>query len=295
VVSISAIASTLSVDIGTIASMWPIVGTEAVATGALTRGSLRWNYTAVHPNVYLPNNARRDLYINTVAAWLWTGRKGIVAGQAAAALHGVQWIEDTVPIELIGTRGRRQDGVVIRDERIGDDEVCKIGELPVTSPTRTALDLARRLPRDAAVAHLDALAAVTGLTATDVVPLEERYRATRGIRAAHAAISLMDGGSRSPRQTSLRLFLIDAGLPRPRTDIRLSDDLWEATIGMGWEVPMVGVDCEDDRSGLNAVQDIACQELFQRLGWFYIRAHSQHTPTFTLHRVRTALRQRGWP
>jgi len=61
--------------------MWPVVGTEAVATGALTRGSLRWNYTAVYPNVYLPNNARRDLYINTVSAWLWTGRKGIVAGR----------------------------------------------------------------------------------------------------------------------------------------------------------------------------------------------------------------------
>lgn len=294
VVSNSPQASRLSVVIGTIASMWPIVGTEAVATGALTRGALRWRYTAVHPNIYLPKDARRDLFTNTVAAWLWTGRKGIVAGRAAAALHGVQWIEDTVPIELIARHGRRQPGVVVRDEQIGDDEVCEVGELLVTTPARTGLDLARHLPRDAAVAHLDALGAVTGLAATDIASLEERHRATPGIRAARAAVSLMDGGSRSPRETSLRLLLIDAGLPRPRTDIRLSDDLWEATIGMGWDGPMVGVDCEEDRSGLNAVQDIACQELFQRLGWFHIRAHPQQSPTFILHRVRAALRQRGW-
>jgi hypothetical protein len=118
VVSNSPQASRLSVVIGTIASMWPIVGTEAVATGALTRGALRWRYTVVHPNIYLPKDARRDLFTNTVAAWLWTGRKGIVAGRAAAALHGVQWIEDTVPIELIARHGRRQPGVVVRDEQI---------------------------------------------------------------------------------------------------------------------------------------------------------------------------------
>ena len=147
VVSNSPQASRLSVVIGTIASMWPIVGTEAVATGALTRGALRWRYTAVHPNIYLPKDARRDLFTNTVAAWLWTGRKGIVAGRAAAALHGVQWIEDTVPIELIARHGRRQPGVVVRDEQIGDDEVCEVGELLVTTPARTALDLARHLPR----------------------------------------------------------------------------------------------------------------------------------------------------
>jgi hypothetical protein len=275
--------------------MWPIVGTEAIAAGALTRGALRWHYTAVHPNIYLLNDARTDLYMRTVAAWLWTRRTGIVAGQAAAALYGVPWIQDTAPIELIAKHGRRQPGVVVREERIGDDEVHMIGELPVTSAARTAFDLARRLARDEAVAHLDAVAAVTGISAFDIRPLEERYRAARGIQAAREAIDLMDGGARSPQETSLRLVLTDAGLPRPRTDISLSDDLWEASIAMGWEGPMVGVDYDDGQRGLTPVQEIACDELFQRLGWFHIRAHPQHARRFTVHRVRTALRQRGWP
>jgi hypothetical protein len=271
--------------------MWPIIGTEAIAAGALTRGALRWRYTAVHPDVYQINGARTDLYTRTVAAWLWTRRTGIIAGQAAAALYGVPWIQDTAPVELIGKHGRRQPGVVVREERIADDEVHMIGELPVTSPARTALDLARRLPRDEAVARLDAVSAVTGISAMDIKPLEERYRAARGVRSAREALDLMDGGARSTQETSLRLLLIDAGLPRPRTGISLSDDLWEASIALGWDGPMVGVDYDDGQRGLTAIQEIACDELFQRLGWFHIRAHPKHARRFTVHRVRNALRR----
>jgi hypothetical protein len=275
--------------------MFPILGTEAIATGAITRSALRWNYTALHPDVYQLKTARRDLHTNAIAAWLWSKRTGIIAGRAAAALYGVPWIEDDAQIEMIAKHGRRQPGIVVRDERICDDEVQMVGQLPVTSPARTALDLGRHLPPAAAVAHLDALAALTGLTAAETAILQERYQGARGMPAARIALSSMDGGARSPRETALRLLLIDAGLPKPRTAISLSDDLWDATIGMGWEVPKIGIDCEESRSGLNAVQDIGCQDLFQRLGWYYIRVLPQHPPSVTLHRVRQALRLRRWP
>ncbi|MBE1552834.1 hypothetical protein GGC64_006925 [Mycobacterium sp. OAS707] len=274
--------------------MLPILGTEAIASGALTRSALRWNYTALLPDVYQLKDARRDLYSNAVAAWLWTKRKGIIAGRAAAALHGVSWIEDSAQVEIIAEHGRRQPGVVVREERIGDDEISTIGELLVTTPARTALDLGRHLARDAAVAHLDALAGLTGVTRPDIAILEERYRGARGMPAARAAIALMDGGARSPRETALRLLLIDAGLPRPSTAISLSDDLWEATIGMGWEQPKVGVDCEESRSGRNAAQDVACHDMLQRLGWYHIRVPPRQPQAVTISRVRRALRLRGW-
>ena len=60
--------------------MWPIVGTEAIAGGALS-WCAALELTAVHPNVYLPNDTHGNVYVNTVAAWLWTGRRGIIAGQ----------------------------------------------------------------------------------------------------------------------------------------------------------------------------------------------------------------------
>src|SRR5262245_20003237 len=129
--------------------MWQaFVGTQEIRRSRLTRGQLRWNYTAIHPGVYIPNEAERTVYLNAVAAWLWTGGKGIIAGRAAAALHGAKWIDASTPIEIITAHTRRRAGVIVREERIDATEITYIGELPVTSLLRTALDLGRHLPRD---------------------------------------------------------------------------------------------------------------------------------------------------
>jgi hypothetical protein len=134
------------------------IGGEAIG-GGLTRGQLRWNYTAVHPRVYIPNGAERTVFLNlnTVAAWLWTDRKGIITGRAAAALHGAKWVSASTPIEVIAEHGRRRSGVIVHEQKIDDDEITCVAGMPVTTVSRTALDLARHLPRNIAVAHLDAL------------------------------------------------------------------------------------------------------------------------------------------
>lgn len=273
----------------------PFIGSEAIVAGAVSRGSLRWNYRSVHPDVYLHKDARRDLSAHTVAAWLWTGRTGIVSGQAAAALHGVTWIGDSTPVELIAKHGRRRPGVVVRDQRIGDDEVVHVANLPVTSPARTALELGRHLELDAAVAHLDALAAVTGLTVDEIKLLERRYPRAPGIRAARTATRLMDGGARSPQESALRLQLIDAGLPRPRTNLIVGDDLWATKVAMGWDRLKVGVDYDEDQdtNRYRAVQRNATEELFQRLGWIHFRMRPGPTAMPAIHRIRDALRRRS--
>ena len=125
--------------------MWqPFVGTEAISEGTLTRGALRWNNTAVHPGVYVPNGAERTLYLNTVAAWLWTGRKGVIAGRAAAALHGAKWIDASTPIEVIAEHTRRRTGVVVHEERISVTKLpssvsCPSRHLPVRHWTSPAI------------------------------------------------------------------------------------------------------------------------------------------------------------
>jgi hypothetical protein len=54
----------------------------------------------------------------------------------------------------------------------------------------------------------------------DVEMLAERYRGRRGITRARVALSLVDPGAESPRETWLRLLLVEAGFPAPRTQIR---------------------------------------------------------------------------
>ncbi len=121
--------------------------------------------------------------------------------------------------------------------------------MAVTTPQRTAFDLGRFLRRDAAVAHLDALARATGLASEHVLPLADMYKGARGIRRLRTAIDLMDAGAQSPKETSLRLLLIDAGYPRPQTQIPVLDDRGVpiAFLDMGWEDMMVAVEYDGDQ------------------------------------------------
>lgn len=275
--------------------MYTFIGTEAIAAGELTRGQLRWNYTAIHPNVYVPKDVRRHLDTYASAAWLWTGRTGIIAGQAAAGLYGVDGIDPETPIEVIGKNRRERRGVIIRNERIDPTEVTTVMNLPVTSPARTALDLARRLPRNRAVAHLDALARITGVTIDEVSALADKYAGARGVRQARETVELMDGGAQSARETQVRLLLLDAGIPKPETAIVLADDDWETFVPIGWPRAKVAVvlDHDPDTSEYGLVVNAGHDECLQRLGWFRVRVAPRHTPRSIVYRVRQALWRRG--
>lgn len=278
--------------------MWqPIVCNESIRDGLLTRGQLRWNYTAVHPRVYLPRDAGQTVLTNAHAAWLWTGRRGVIAGRAAAALHGAKWVDASTPIEVITEHTRRRAGIIVREDRIGADEITEVCGLPVTRLARTALDLGRHLDRNAAVAHLDALAAATGVSAGAALELAERYRGARGVRRARTALALMDAGAQSPRETWLRLVLIDDGLPPPRTQIRVSDGVAQAFIDMGYDEPKVGLDYEGAHHSAERkqyVHDIGRADVIDGQSWIDLRVVVEHSRRFTLDRVRAAFARRGW-
>ena len=52
--------------------------------------------------------------------------QGVVAGRAAAALHGAKWIDATTPVELIADHTRRRKGVIVHEERIASDEITSL-------------------------------------------------------------------------------------------------------------------------------------------------------------------------
>jgi hypothetical protein len=273
------------------------VGSAALANGGLTRASLRWNYRALFPDIYLSKLVAPSLKLRTVGAWLWSGRDGVIAGRAAAALHGALWIDATTPIEMIWRCGRPPGGIVVRNERIDAEDVMVIDGVAVTTPERTAFDIARHLPRDLAVRHLDALARATGIKAAEVELLGERYPRARGLPRARIALPLVDGGAQSPQETRIRLILIDDGLPRPRTQIRVTDGVREAFIDMGYDEPMVGFDYDGEQHQTDRdryVHDIGRAELVDSQGWIDIRVVAEHSRRFILHRARAAFARRGW-
>ena len=128
----------------------------------LSRPQLRARFRAVFPNVYLPEGIEPSLELRVAAAWLWSKRRGIIAGAAAAALHGSQWIPDGVPVELIHANTRTPPGVLTRRDALLENEIQLIDGLAVTTPERTAFDIGRRGAIRSAVVRLDALARATG-------------------------------------------------------------------------------------------------------------------------------------
>lgn len=276
----------------------PFIGSQAVASGALTRGQLHWNYVAILPDVYVPKDAQRHLWTNAHAAWQWSRRTGIVAGQTAAALYGVDIVDDSAPVQLISRRGRRsRRGVIVRRELIGDDEVQTTGTLPMTTAARTALDLARQLPRDDAVVMLDGLAAATELDYSDVDALIRRYRGTRGMAQARESLRLMNGATRSPADTRLRLLLDDAGFPAPHVAITLEHGPIVAVLGMGWPELKLGVSAyvapEDATNPYLVMHRIRRQDVVTQLGWAEVVVTEWEPRSSVIYRIRKARRARG--
>lgn len=108
------------------------IGSDAVAAGALTEYELRRWYRPIFRDVYVPKRSEPSLDDRILGAWLWSRRCAIIAGVAASALHGAQWIDADAPIELISKSARPQSGLVVRNETVGADEVTRVRGLPVT-------------------------------------------------------------------------------------------------------------------------------------------------------------------
>ena len=276
----------------------PFIGSEAVANGALEKSALRTRYIKLFRDVYVSRDTEVTPQLRAHAGWLWSGRRGIIAGLSASALHGAKWIDVTAPLEIIHTNRNPQPGIRVRGDDIDHDEVDVIEGIPTTTPARTALDLGCWHGRGEAVAAIDALARATDLKMPDADLLAPRYPGRRGIRQARAALDLVDAGAQSPKETWLRLLLIQAGLPRPQTQIPVRDQFGDviAYLDMGWEDVKVAVEYDGDHHRSDRLQytwDIRRLELLERLGWIVIRVVFGDRPADIIRRVRSALSQRA--
>lgn len=271
-----------------------MIGSEELASGRLNRHQLRAAYRPIFPNVYVPAHVEPSLRVRIRAAWLWSGRGAVIGGAAAAALHGAEWIPDGVPVELICGRPRAPEGVLARRCTLTEGETQSIDGLPVTTPERTAFDVGRRGAIRSAVVRLDALARATDLKVDDVVRVAMAHPRSPGLRQLETALELCDPGAQSPRESYLRLLLIDAGLPRPQTQIPVLgiDGLPFAYLDLGWPQSMVAVEYDGDQHRTDRrqyVKDIRRIERLERMGWIVVRVVAEDRPAAILRRVKAAL------
>lgn len=276
----------------------PFIGSEALARGQLTPHVLRSRYAAVYRDVYVPRDAELTARDRARAAWLWSGRRAVLAGRSAAALHGAKWVDGRLPAQLLWGNRHAPPGIDTWSDAYDDDEVAVINGMLVTTPARTALDLACRYTTDRAVAAIDALGRATRLKMADVELLAERGRGRRGIRRARAAFELVDPGAESPRETWLRLLLIRAGFPQPDTQIPVHNEFGVliAVLDMGWESLKIAAEYEGDHhrtSRRTFHNDIRRAANVTEQGWLHIRVTVEDIEGEIVRRVREAFARRA--
>jgi hypothetical protein len=120
-------------------------------------------------------------------------------------------------VYVVRGHGRVRRAEVRGGERdLWPSDFVKIEGVRVTTPLRTALDLACRLPRYQGLATLDAFARAHALFPRQMSrELVRRYRGRRGVVRARELVQLVDPRAESTGETFARLAIHDEGLPAP--------------------------------------------------------------------------------
>ncbi|SHS58402.1 cullin, a subunit of E3 ubiquitin ligase [Mycobacteroides abscessus subsp. abscessus] len=271
-----------------------IVASEALASGDVTRQELRKYYVKVFHNVHLRRGVELTAALRAEAAFLWSGRKAVVSGVSAAALHGNQWISAERPAELVRVRHDSPPGIISHHDRLLPCEQMTVRGIPVTTPARTVFDVGRRVRLNRAVELTDVLLGLC--TADSVMHIAEQHRGARGLRQLDRVLARADAGAESVQETRLRLCLVDGGLPEPETQIELcGPDGRMIRLDMGWREQQVAAEFDGAQHWGDSIQhrrDIERQEAIASLGWRLVRVSRDQLsqrPAAVIERVRAAL------
>ena len=176
----------------------------------------------------------------------------VICRRTAAWLYGVDayapqernqalFVECVVSARL--ARVRRQ-GVRGWEETLQREDICTIHGIRVTTPTRTAVDLARYAPRHMGMAAVDALCHLELTTPRDLMVCVERFRGGRNIARARRLVSWAEPKTESPGESWLRLRILDAGFPRPEAQIEVLDANGRLVyrLDLGYRGRMIGLE-----------------------------------------------------
>ncbi|HWJ83116.1 MAG TPA: type IV toxin-antitoxin system AbiEi family antitoxin domain-containing protein [Nocardioides sp.] len=183
-------------------------------------------------SVYVDSSLPDTVELRAQALALVVRPHQVVCDRTAAWLWGIDvlpWSDhDVLPaVETAATGGGSPCTRAAADghtRQLADSDTTTLAGLKVTTPLRTALDLACVLERRDALAALDAFRREHGLTSQQLVIGVVRFAKRRGVVQARELIPLSDPRSESVRETWTRLAIIDAGLPAPDLQVWIEVD-----------------------------------------------------------------------
>jgi len=281
----------------------PFRGSEAVRAARVTWDLLQGpGYRRVAHDTYVRADVADSPGLAIRAQLTRAGAGAVVTGWSACRWWGCEVLpRPEPPIEIaVADRQLRVDmGCRVRRSRPREGDVVVHDGARVTSPVRTAYDLARIEPLVDALVAADALARAGRFTAADLAGLAADLGALRGCRAVPEVVRLMDPLAESPMETRVRLVVVRAGFPGPVSQYEVWDGYrLVARLDLAWPEYRVALEYDgrghalDDRRG----RDVERIDDLRRLGWVVITVTARQyfrRPGWIERRVREELRARG--
>lgn len=208
---------------------------QGMASG-LTRGRLgqlirRGAVRSLFHRVYVDVRVEDDLCLRAAAASLVLPAGAVLARRSAAWLHGIDTRapsehQTPLPLECVvptGVTPPRRAGLLAYAADLQARDTTVVADLPVTTLTRTALDMARYLDTYMGLAVVDAMLH-RGLVEQRHLARElTRFAGERWIDRARRVVDHAEPATESYGESWLRLRVVDAGMPRPRPQVEIRD------------------------------------------------------------------------
>ncbi|MCH6167841.1 DUF559 domain-containing protein [Pseudonocardia alaniniphila] len=253
----------------------PFRGSDAVATGLVTAKALRGpRFRRLFTGIFVAADVEVDLALRSRAALLLADGRGALGGWSAAELLAASCGPEDAPAEIVVARGGcgcgSRPGLRVRRDRLAFDEITVLPDgIVVTTPLRTAYDLARRSPLVDAVVAVDALANVHGFAPADLVPFGSRHLGARGSTQLPTVVAMADPRAESPMETRIRFAIRAAGLPAPV----LQHPVGPYRLDMAYPTIRLAVeyDGRDHLTPERALRDLDRQAYLTRCGWDVLR------------------------
>jgi very-short-patch-repair endonuclease len=138
--------------------------------------------------------------------------------------------------------------LLVNRSHLSPGEITQVKGLQVTSPVRTAYDLARRGDLVERVVAVDRLANVHRFDPDLLLQFGARNRGARGNGLVPSVLAHADRRSGSPMETRLRMLIRQAGLPKPEVQWVVQDEqtctaVW---LDLAWPDEMIGIEYEGE-------------------------------------------------
>jgi very-short-patch-repair endonuclease len=198
----------------------------------------------------MPGALPPDLALRSHAAYRYIEGRGVLSGYSAAEVLGASCGPRDAPAEVtVPHRGQRAPaGLLVHRERLAWGEVSAIGGLEVTSPVRTAYDLARRGDLVERVVAVDALANRHRFAPDLLLHFISHYPGARGNDGIAQVLAHADRRAGSPMETRLRMVIVQGGLPRPEAQWVVQDERSRTAVWLDLAYPehLIGIEYEGE-------------------------------------------------